>query len=273
MNVTNKKVNPSMKKAFICMMTLVLAVFTIVPGMSYADESTQTTPTGGATTSVTINVMSGPDRENDIAYSKTITKQDLENAGVLKTTPIACNYSRATTSSSPDWRVLAIKNYASLEDVFKLVTNTSGTGNAWTVFTGGQGGSLQFETTDEQSLYTEWQNFNYSDMKTQTSYYKYLLGNSSFLQSNSTATEIPLAIAFDRVSSAKINESTPADTAFTSIKNGPYTSTVQFFMGLDGSTLNAAAGTGWNMGKRLPRNITTIYVYPAGVTPDYSVDE
>jgi hypothetical protein len=263
----SKRTSFAAKKAFICMIALVLAVFSAIPVISYADESTQ----GDTTTSFTVHVMNGPDRDTDIAYSKTITLQDLKNADVLQTTPIACNYNKSTTSEE-NWYILAVKNYASLQDVFSLVTNPNGTGSAWTTFTNGQGGTLQFETTDDPSLYTKWQNFTYANMKSQTSYYKYLQGDGSFYQSNTTTTDIPLAIAFDRIDS-KVNKATPSDTTFTSIKNGTYTSTVQFFMGLDDTTLNALPGSGWNMGKRLPNNITDIYVYPAGITPDYTVDE
>jgi hypothetical protein len=203
-------------------------------------------------------------------FNVTLTRSDLSD--LLNSTPVACNYlTNEKGTSNYYWKVLAVKNYITLDKLFEQAkwTNESGqeisASEYWK-----SGARLQFTayskptpTADyyKNMIYTEWgDNFTYDNLQSQTIFYKLLQSDGSFYQNNSAAVDsVPIAIAFDRVS-ARVTGT--ADSAFSTIKNSVYTPTTQFIMGLNSTTLNVVNGQGDNMGKRLPQGITAITIYP-----------
>jgi hypothetical protein len=263
------KTRSTLLAKLVCIATaLLLVAATSIPSTGYAADGSGSDARAATSQSVTVHVMNTASQES---YKASFTADSLKTAGVLNGGVIGCNFLKSSTSNDA-WNVLAIRNYVTLEDLFKLTSN--GSSNAWDVFTNGTGGTLQFWTTDTDesdesattSKYTKWSDFTYSAMKNQTLFYKYKTGDGGYYKGLMATTDIPLAIGFERAS-ASSNESTPADTTLTTLKAGTFTETTQFFMGLSSDTVDAQPGTGYNMGKRLPMNITDIYVYPAGVTP------
>lgn len=190
--------------------------------------------------------------------TETVTADSLRDAGILQTAPAACMYKATTTDSTYgkyEWRVIAYKDYVTVDDLMKYVSGNDDLSIAniksmnMTAYEKSGSGYVP-------APYTKY-DFTAKTLQGQDLFFDNMTPQGTFNPNVNSSSPIAFAFSWHEATSLT---SGFADTAYLNIKNDydAYKDDVRFFMGLDAQTATATDGDSVNMGRRLPYGVTAV---------------
>lgn len=212
---------------------------------AYADA------TDGTSQDITVTV-------DGYAPLEDMTAQDFDDLGLLNTAPAACLYkatAKDTTYGKYEWRVIAYKDYVTVDDLLAYITGD----DSKTVADIKSMNMTAYEESESgfvEEPYTKY-DFNAKTLQDQDLFFNNMTPQGTFNPNVNSPSPIAFAFSWHEATTLRTGI---ADTAYLNIKNDydAYQDDVRFFMGLDAQTATATDGDSVNMGRRLPYGVTAV---------------